>query len=184
MAGELPLHPDGFSMPDMWDFPPFFTLQPVDASREKQVAMWVELILAWHGAAKLSTLTVADCPLWENKSIARKLAPDALMVILDAVVASGRGEWEDERKERMRVLYRTHSEWAALLFDWVREKGMVGSVYTVYELHSGEEYADAPFHGLEPDIMRAALDVLEERGQAQVFSGETSEEDGVKFFAE
>ena len=61
---------------------------------------------------------------------------------------------------------------------------MVGGIFTVYELHSGDETTDASFHGLEVWQIKKALEILEAEGKAQVFSGESTEDDGVKFFAD
>ena len=47
-----------FQFPEFYSFPPFFTIQPVLASREKQLALWRELILRYHTENKIKTLVV------------------------------------------------------------------------------------------------------------------------------
>ena len=42
---------------------------------------------------------------------------------------------------------------------------MINNVYTVYELHSGEDCIGTEFHGLEPWIIRRALELLESTGK-------------------
>eukprot|EP00638_Chattonella_subsalsa_P017596 CAMPEP_0117844480 /NCGR_PEP_ID=MMETSP0949-20121206/17587_1 /TAXON_ID=44440 /ORGANISM="Chattonella subsalsa, Strain CCMP2191" /LENGTH=147 /DNA_ID=CAMNT_0005689631 /DNA_START=17 /DNA_END=461 /DNA_ORIENTATION=+ len=74
-------------------------------------------------------------------------------------------------------------EVAAEFYDWICQRSMVGSVYTVYELTEGEEVQGTDFAGMDSNLFRRALSVLENQGKAQIFQGATSEDDGVKFFA-
>ena len=53
---------------------------------------------------------------------------------------------------------------------------------TLYELHSGEDVDGQSFEGADTELIRRAINILEDRGQCRMFKGETSEEDGVKFF--
>jgi len=55
-------------------------------------------------------------------------------------------------------------------------------VLTVYELLSGDEYADAPFHELEKDVFWKAIAVLERAGKARRIQSADQSEEGVKFF--
>ena len=102
-----------------------------------------------------------------------------------SLVASGHAEWKDEARTTCFVMWRSPQEIAASLLDFVRKNGMAGQVYTVYDLHSGDELtATADFHGTDPAIFRRALDILEGQGKCAVFRGQNSEEDGVKFVAD
>ena len=40
---------------------------------------------------------------------------------------------------------------------------------------------DSPFQGMDPVILRKALEVLEAGGKAVVIQGEKAEDDGIKF---
>ena len=66
--------------PEFYSFPPFFTIQPVLATREKQLALWRELILKYHTDRKIRTLVVHDCPLWKNDAINRSLNPEEITI--------------------------------------------------------------------------------------------------------
>ena len=53
-------------------WPPFFTLQPQEVTRQEQLEQWGRLLLSWcafHRQAVLPALR--EWPLWENKAIAR-----------------------------------------------------------------------------------------------------------------
>eukprot|EP00586_Coscinodiscus_wailesii_P007302 CAMPEP_0172482020 /NCGR_PEP_ID=MMETSP1066-20121228/8300_1 /TAXON_ID=671091 /ORGANISM="Coscinodiscus wailesii, Strain CCMP2513" /LENGTH=128 /DNA_ID=CAMNT_0013244877 /DNA_START=390 /DNA_END=776 /DNA_ORIENTATION=+ len=128
-------------------------------------------------------MVVHDCPLWNNSEINRRLAPEALRDVVADFVKSGHGEWEDEGvKTRVRILWRRPEQLASDVYDWAVREGFVGSVCTLYELHSGEDVEGMSFQGADEELIRRALAILEDQGKCTVFKGDTSSEDGIKFF--
>lgn len=114
------------------------------------------------------------------------MSAEGIAAVMDHVVATGHGEWEAEgSKARCRIFFKSLNEWASLIYEFATANAMVGSVYTVYELHSGDATTDAPFHGLEAVTLNKALQVLEGQGRAALFSGSSDSPDdtGVKFVA-
>uniref|UniRef100_A0A7S2EJ37 ESCRT-II complex subunit VPS25 n=1 Tax=Trieres chinensis TaxID=1514140 RepID=A0A7S2EJ37_TRICV len=173
----------GFELPEFFSFPPFFTIQPVLVTREKQMGLWRELILRYHTDRKIKTLVVHDCPLWSNPEIGRKLGQEGVKAVMDDFVKSGHGEWEDpDVKTRCRILWRKPEQLASDIYDWADANGYINSVCTVYELHSGEDVNGMSFQGADEELLRRALTILEDQGKCTVFKGETSSEDGIKFF--
>lgn len=55
-------------------------------------------------------------------------------------------------------------------------------VLTVWEIQNGEDSEGQEFFGLETKILLKALRALEAQGKAEVFSGTSDENLGVKFF--
>lgn len=104
-------------------------------------------------------------------------------LLFEQLVQQGNAEWEGADKTRCLIIWRTVDEWANLIYTWVQESGLAGSVLTLYELLHGEDSAGAAFHDLDPAVLRKALAVLEKRGKAQMFAGSTPDAEGVKFFA-
>lgn len=175
-----------FMYPDVYHFPPFFTIQPVLATREKQLVLWRELIVQYTTVHKIKTLSIydQDCPLWNNPKIQRQLSLDAIQVICDYLVEQGFGEWYDGLEQKtLRIFWRPPEQWADDIYAWADANGYLrnNTIVTVYELHSGEEVHGMSFQGLDEDLLRRALAILEQRGQCAVFQGDTSEEDGIKF---
>ncbi|KAG7339633.1 ESCRT-II complex subunit [Nitzschia inconspicua] len=171
-----------FEFPEFYSFPPFFTIQPVEATREKQLALWRELILNYHQQHKLPTLVIHECPLWNNPDIGRKLNQQSIETVVDNLVQHGHAEWLDEAQTTCRILWRKPEELATDIYQWATVSGHIGSVCTLYELHSGEDVNGMSFEGLDEDLLRRALEVLEQEGKCTLFKGETSDEDGIKFF--
>jgi ESCRT-II complex subunit VPS25 len=168
--------------PEFYSFPPFFTIQPVEATREKQLTLWRELILNFHTTLKIKTLVVHECPLWKNVAIQRSLDADAINTVMQDFIASGHGEWEDEQRTRCRILWRKPEQLASDIYMWAEVNGLINQVCTVYELHSGEDVLGMSFQGADEELLRRALTILENQGKCTIFKGETSEEDGIKFF--
>lgn len=154
-------------------------------TREKQLKLWKQLIVDYHCFIKVSLCIIHDCPLWSNPNIQRTLSKEDLKIILNYVVDTGSAEWVDSAATTtLRILWFTPQELASNIYVWARENGHLGSVVTLYELHSGDGDATAEtsaFQGLEEELIRRALTILESEGKCTIFQGETSSEDGIKF---
>ncbi len=48
--------------------------------------------------------------------------------------------------------------------------------------YSGEDVNGMSFQGADEQLLRRALAILEDQGRCTMFKGETSSEDGIKFF--
>ena len=152
------------------------------ATQEKQLALWRDLIIRYHTQHKLKTLVVHECPLWKNDSIGRRLNAESIKVVMQSLVDNGNGEWLDDAKTQCRILWRKPEELATDIYECATNSGNIGSVCTLYELHSGEDINGMSFEGLDEELLRRALAILEEEGKCTIFKGDTSEEDGIKFF--
>jgi ESCRT-II complex subunit VPS25 len=114
-----------------------------DAVRAKQLQQWRNLIVSWHQARKLTTMRVAEWPLWENKAIDRRMSSKGVEAVLEYLVKEGNCEWADSAHTTATVFYKTPAEWASLVLAYVHANGMYGTMYTVYELSQGDTTADA-----------------------------------------
>lgn len=168
-------------------------MQPVLSSREKQLALWRELILNYHTANKVKTLVLHDCPLWENAKINRRLSPEEIQRVVEDFCQHGHGEWLDDnsssstqqdgkRRTACRILWRKPEQLATDIYAWAEQNGHVNSVCTIYELHSGEDVNGMSFQGADEELLRRALAILQDRGKCTIFKGDSSSEDGIKFF--
>lgn len=80
-----------------------------------------------------------DWPLWENPAIGRKLGNEGAGAVVEELIRTGHAEWNDGGKSMVTLMWHSAEEIAAKLYDFVRKHDMVGSVFTVYELHQGDE---------------------------------------------
>ena len=178
---------DDFQWPWQYNFPPFFTIQPNLDTRAKQIEAWTDLILSYYKHHKLYRLDITEAqadPLFNNSAISRKLSMGDIIKILDMLAKSGHVEWDDVReKKQCYLMWRNPNEWADMIYSWVSANGMTDTVCTLFELHSGDDTNDEEFHGIDINVLRKALQVLERRGKAQIFSAENPQEEGVKFFS-
>ena len=147
------------------------------------MGLWRELILSYHTHQKIKMMRVHDCPLWKNAEISRELSPDDIQQVMEDFVKHGNGEWDDpQEKTRCRILWRKPEQLATDIYQWAEANGYINSICTVYELHSGEDVNGMSFEGADEELLRRALSILENQGKCTVFKGETSEDDGIKFF--
>jgi ESCRT-II complex subunit VPS25 len=122
--------------------------------------------------------------LWKNDNIGRQLQPNEIAQVMQDFCKSGHGEWQDDTNKTVcRILWRKPEQLAADIHQWAEKNGYFGSVCTVYELHSGEDVNGMSFQGADEELLRRALQILQDQGKCTVFKGDTSEEDGIKFFS-
>ncbi|KAK9785780.1 hypothetical protein WJX73_007654 [Symbiochloris irregularis] len=174
-----------FSWPFFYTYPPYFTLQPVKETRQKQSALWIELILKYcrhHKVYQLTTDPSDDSPLFSNQSINRRLTQEGRSTFLTELVARGNGLWLDNNQRTCLVLWHTAEQWADIVYEWARSLGLEGSVTTVDELSTGDEVQGTELAGMPRAVLMEALKVLERRGKARIFKGAAADDDGVKFF--
>lgn len=169
--------------PEEWKtFPPLYTLQPVETTRQHQLQVWVDLVHDWASQHKQWCLVLADCPVFENAAIGRKLSAEGVQAVAGALIKDGRADRLDNNL--LQLYAHRPADLANQLYAWVSRGGNLGGVYTIFELHDDSLANDSPCQGVDEATVRKAVAVLEDQGKAQLFQGTTTQEDGVKFFAD
>lgn len=179
MSGE-------FQFPVYYHYPPYFTLQPVKETQQKQREMWKDLILRYckhHRRFVMSTEETDDCPLWHNATINRWLSREARVLFIDDLVQQGNALWFDRGQRQALILWKTIPEWAAAIAVWARAAGMDGAVLTLDDMQHGTEVKGSELEGIHREALVRALKVLEGTGKARLFKGTGPEDEGVKFAA-
>lgn len=173
---------DNFKLPNFFNYPPYFTLQPVRETREKQVNLWKELIIEYCRSQKIFVIGMEeDFPLFKNPVIERSLNQEAREAFLAALVSEGRAEWLDKGHKSCLVLWRSVQDWASYIINFVKENGFEDTTLLVEDLRSGIESRGSDLEGIDRAVLMRALRLLEHRGKAVVFKGSATDEEGVKF---
>lgn len=171
-----------FKLPHFFNYPPYFTLQPVRDIREKQVQLWKELILEYCRSQKIFVIGLEEeFPLFSNPAIERSLSHEAREAFLSALVSEGRAEWIDKGHRKCLILWHRIQEWAGIILNFVKDNGLEDSVMTVEEIRSGIESRGTDLHGVNRTILMRALKLLEQKGKLALFKGSSADDEGVKF---
>ena len=98
---KMPTANDDFSWPWQYNFPPFFTLQPNNETRRKQMDAWCQLVLGYFQSKKqtsvdISSLMTPQCELFNNSKINRRANPQLVQAIFDELHKRGNLEWNDK----------------------------------------------------------------------------------------
>ena len=161
-----------FAPPPLWHWPPFFTLQPNEASRATQLEEWGKLLLAYCEHHRRSVLPVLkDWELWENAALGRSMSPEGMAAVAEQLVARKRAEWVDGASSRasLRIFWRTPAEWSTIILEHMQSSGEMGKMFIVAELQSsGEVCLLAPWQGLELATFYMALELLHAQGKLQL----------------
>ncbi|KAM6042294.1 vacuolar protein-sorting-associated protein 25 [Chlamydotis macqueenii] len=172
-----------FAWPWQYSFPPFFTLQPNSETRQKQLSAWCALALAYSQQHRLPAMTVReaqDSPLFANQRLQRKLPLESIQVVLEELRKNGNLEWLDKNKTSFLIMWRRPEEWGKLIYQWVLKNGLTNSVFTLYELASGDDTENEEFHGLDETMLLRALQALQQEHKAEIITLDDGR--GVKFF--
>jgi len=174
-----------FAFPEIYNFPPFFTLQPNVNTRRQQLSAWCALLLAYtkhHRIWVLDLQEAGSSPLFHNAAKQRRLSLEGIYEVATKLAEAGQAEWVggNSARGRLFVWWRSPAEWAALVVAHVQARGLQGQVCTVYELREGEDTVGAPFHLMAPAAFARVLETLEAQGQARAFATQGGDQ-GVKF---
>lgn len=55
------------------------------------------------------------------------------------MLSLGNAEWEDSNETSLRIIWKSPESLAGEVYNWAIQQEVVGTVFTLYELHSGEE---------------------------------------------
>ncbi|XP_078446947.1 E2F/DP family winged-helix DNA-binding domain-containing protein [Wolffia australiana] len=171
-----------YELPQFFNYPPYFTLQPVRETREKQTRLWTELLIGYCRSQKVFVIGLEDeFPLFTNPVIERSLSYEAREEFLNALVSEGRAEWMDKGRKKCLILWLRIQDWADRILEFVRENGLENSVMTVEEIRSGIESRGTELEGIDRGVLMRALRFLEQKGNLAIFKGSSADDDGVKF---
>lgn len=113
-----------FNPPDFWSFKPFFTLQPVSETREKQLNCWSSLILSYCTFNNVNRLDPNSFIYFKNSALGRELSPDGITAVINKLIQSGNAEWEDSSHTGLRIILKSPESFAGDIYSW-----LVGSLY-------------------------------------------------------
>ncbi len=177
---------DSFRLPSFYKFKPFYTLQPVQATREKQLKLWRDLIISYHrhhGQYRMAD--PLSWPLFHNKEIDRHLGAEGIRAVVDSLLETGLAEWEDPTDESssgaLLIMLKSSDALAQEVYEWATRENLIGNVATIYEVLEGDECSDSPFKGLDVSVLKKALAVLQTSGRCLVLQGSSDLETGIKF---
>lgn len=159
-----------------------FRIQLNAETKDRQLRAWKDLILNYCTIQRSFIFDPAVFPYFRNDSIGRFLSPEGVNSVIQYLIAQGNAEWENETHSRLRIFWKSIPSLAQELYDWAIGQGL-GTVYTIYELHASDDFADASFHGTDVSFIRRALQLLVTQQKCVLIPGSTPDEDGVKFLS-
>jgi len=147
---------------ELYNFPPFFTLQPTLETREKQLQLWSKLICDWAKNSNSWVCVPSKLEIWENTTIQRRLGHEGQVAVVFKMISEGNAAWESPEDAslklsdaisgggRLRIMWQSANRVAGDIWSHVKDSGLMGQVFTVYELHSGDIAEGTSFHKMDP----------------------------------
>jgi ESCRT-II complex subunit VPS25 len=178
-----------FLFPDVFQYPPFWTLQSHPETQKQQMKLWSNLICTYVRKKRqwvfdLSSPNQEFREIFRNDGIGRYLSKHVLTTIIDGIVAEGKGEWLSPEKTRFRILGKSRKEIGDQVWKWADDTGNLNEVMTVQELMQGGATGTEEFREFEVDVFIEALRGLVKEGRAKIWeksAGADAASLGVKF---
>ena len=179
--------------PWQYNFPPFFTLQPNEDTKNKQIEAWCDLILSYCKQKRIYQIDLAEAQntdLFNNKTIDRKCSIELLTIIFDELTKRGRAQSLHKSSPKKQVLtndqkylilWNTLEDWSRIIYEHVDKNALQGTVCTFYELTEAKEMKNKEFFKIDLLVFRKGLEVLEKQNKAEIFQLDGDSEYG-KFF--
>ena len=107
-----------YSPPDFWSFKPFFTIQPVLETREKQLLLWKTIIINYCQYNKINHINPTNFPMFKNSLLNRELSNEGIQIVINKLIQSGNAEWEDSTKAWLRIIFKSPEVLAGEIYSW------------------------------------------------------------------
>lgn len=181
--------------PPIYSFPPLYTRQPNQITRNKQIDTWSQLIIttaqslsAWEidqtGRFKVSN-DKDKKSIFNNEDINRSVSQVFIDEILSSMLSKAQLLVKDDPKRKIKVvssngnteleffvLWKSLDAWGSMLLEWFEMCGKLSQVVTLYELGDGDESVGWEFHGMPSGLLVECLKVLVRRGRATLIKDE------------
>ena len=166
----------------LWGFAPFFTLQPVDASRATQLEAWGRLVVALCAHRRQPRLALRSpeaAALFENGALdpPRRLPEAGVRAVADALVEAGRAEWADAaggERSMLLVFEQPPRELAVRLDEWLRANYHAG-LLRLADLRNAPDFeidhvgfSSSPLWNLDGLTALRAVEVLQREGRVDL----------------
>ena len=79
-----------YTPPEFWYFKPFFTLQPVLETREKQLNCWCSIIINYCTFCNIKRLDPYRFGLFKNPDLGRQLSPAGVESVVNKLIQLGK----------------------------------------------------------------------------------------------
>ena len=185
--------------PWQYNFPPFFTLQPNEDTKNKQIDAWCDLILKYGREKRIFQLDLVEAlntELFNNKQIDRKCSVELINEVFEQLIKNNRAEWilpnnlssknlkniPQSTNRKCFIYWHTLDEWAKLIYDYVNRNGLQNTVCTFYELTESSDCKKEEFFNLDQLVLKKALNILNGQKKAEIIYLDESTDEGVKFF--
>ncbi|KAI0981578.1 hypothetical protein GJ496_002893 [Pomphorhynchus laevis] len=180
-------------------FPPFYTLQTNEATRNKQLEIWQQLFIAYCNDNKIYKLNYKEfkcCDLFcsrkhtINDTINNPLlTPDCVTAfsgfifnsgidaLMQTMLKNGILEWTDKHRNALHIWSKSVEELSSSLKRFALNKSFKNTICTLDELV--RDYPNEEFHQLESEMMLRVLKLLERQRVVNILVNEDGY--GVKF---
>ncbi|ELP85389.1 vacuolar protein-sorting-associated protein, putative [Entamoeba invadens IP1] len=157
----------GEQLPEYTKFPPFYTVQPIDRTREYQMELWGQVVTQFCERRSISVVTLADflsLGIFKNEEINRKLSEDGIKLVFDYMQRKKQIQ-QLGQSSKYFVAFKSIVDWANDLLDYGTTYGLSGSSTTFFSLQNEDT---SVFYKCDTTLLLAVCEVLKSKGKIKL----------------
>ena len=173
-----------YQFPEYFYWPFFFTLQSHPETRQKQIAMWLKLILQFCKDNKVWRLSKSDFyeNLGKNPKIKRKLNNEAVDIIFSALVAEKKAMYVNPKLlDDVFILWKSFAEWEEFLYNAAVTRQSIEKLETLDYITTDDENKHEEYYNMDRDLLIMILKDLESKGKCGLLKDNNGSYIAVKF---
>lgn len=182
-----------------------YRLQPVHLTQQSQLRQWCTIITKYCQLKDEQTLSLSEFVLFSTGSMntvvslkdrplftfSRSLNLEARRAIAQDLIKKGYATALQEvsldsvkslgKLPSLRISWRTVNDWASLIYDYALKYELLDTIYTIYELHSGDLSLSIAaeiqgFNLLDSTLSLKVIEELVQQNKAEIYQVDDSTE--------
>ncbi|EDR23543.1 vacuolar protein-sorting-associated protein, putative [Entamoeba dispar SAW760] len=168
-----------FEIPEFAKFPPFYTVQPVDKTKNRQLQLWSQLVLKYCEYIKKPIMKQSEfnkLPIFNNEELHRLLVNRIKMNVLGALseigielvkefMVSNKQIVDLNKSNKLIILYKPLIEWGKELYEYGNCRGLIGRSGTFFSIENDE---DSVFYQLDDELLIEGFNAVKEQGKMKL----------------
>ena len=132
--------------------------------------MWSDLLLSYCQQNKIWRISKSQFfnTLGQNKSINRKLSPEAINIIFDFFVNRKHAIYATKSNDEIFVLWKSISEWEEFIYSAAVKHHRIESIETLEYIVNDDDNMTEEFYGMDKDLLVIILQGLEKVNKCMV----------------
>ncbi|GAB1227252.1 hypothetical protein ENUP19_0328G0047 [Entamoeba nuttalli] len=156
-----------FEIPEFAKFPPFYTIQQVNKTKNHQLQLWSQLVLKYCECIKKPIMKQSEfnkLPIFNNEELHRTLSESGIELVKEFMVNNNK-IMDLNKSSKLIILYKPLREWGKELYEYGNSKGLIGQSDTFFSIENDKE---SVFYQMDDELLIEGLNSIKEQGKMRL----------------